>query len=186
MGAVLRGDAGCHTVINFGAMYAAPDQSIAEAFPQVEVYAVDRSDNIRAMNAAEFGAPNLHMVADDIINFIKATDVTGGCLVHNRTAMFLMPAMVERVYRTCADAGIRHIVGLEWGGYSHELGRYYDFADRNADSAVLRNAFYAHNYEALLSHAGFTVTTAALHRLPMRKPHQRDAHLFVFRAMAAG
>ena len=91
--------------------------------------------------------------------------------------MFLYPGSVAKLYEAARAAGIKHILAIEWTGYSHELEQVFLFTEKPQESAVLRNGFYVHDYPNILKRSGYIPTVAAIQKLPMRKPFQQDAHL---------
>jgi hypothetical protein len=181
---ILRSDPACKSVVDFGALYAKPDADIAKAFPHVNVFAVDRSQNIKRMNEEAFpDIPNLVCAATDILTFMRDQDLRGGLLIHALTGICLLPEMMRKLYRQCAASGIKHVVVIELTGYSHQLRQFYDY---NGSSAVLRHGMISHNYPAMLQAAGYDVRAAELIPCPMPKPIQRDAHLICIHARLAG
>lgn len=178
---ILRSDRDCKSVVDFGALYAKPDADIAKAFPDVMVYAVDRSATIKRMNEEAFpNIPNLVFAATDILTFMRDQHLRGGLLVHALTGICLLPKMIERLYAQCAASGIKHIVLIELTGYSHELKCFYEF--NGLPSAVFRQGMILHDYPNMLAAAEYKVESAELIPCPMPKPMQKDAHLVVIHA----
>jgi hypothetical protein len=173
----------CTDCVDFGALYALPDSMLAAEFPSVQFHAVDRSAEIKRLNEEEFGRTNLHFVAKDIFDFLEGQQFRSGLLVHSKVLMFLYPAFTARLYAAAKASGCRHVLCVEWAGYSHETGRFYHFdAARPLPSVLLRPPFFCHNYPWFARAAGYRIQAMQLYRSPMTKPHHRDAHLLVMRA----
>ena len=182
---VLCGDPACRTMLDFGAFMATPDQIIADYFPDVNVIGLDRSTRVKFLNEQEFSAPNLHFVAEDIFSFIRANDLRGALMTHVRTTSLLYPAAVSLLYAEAARAGIKHIIGIEYSGYSRELHRFFPFEETLTPSAVLRDGMFIHDYPNIAEACGYSVRRIELKRVPMRKAKQQDMHALCFIASLA-
>lgn len=180
---VLRTDGRCGSVIDFGALYAKPAAEIANVFPTVQVYAVDRSERVRHLNESAFPRfSNLHFVASDIFKFMRHGNHHGGCFIHVRTGICMLPKAMEDIYALCARAGIRHIVLIELTGFSHQLRTFYEFGSERRPSAVMRQAMFIHDYPNMLKAAGYRIESADMIKSPMPKPMQQDTHLIAIHA----
>lgn len=180
---ILRKHRKCKAVVDFGTLYAKPDADIAREFPDVAVYGVDRSENIKKMNEDAFpDIPNLHFAAADILSFLKDRNEQVGLLVHALTGICLLPGALRSLYAQCANSRVQHMVLIEFAGYSHQLKRRFEFGDTLSPSVVYRQSMLLHDYPNMLRAAGYEIVEARLVKSPMPKPVQQDAHLLVLHA----
>ncbi|WP_417845237.1 hypothetical protein [Thalassospira povalilytica] len=170
-------------IVNFGAMYAFPESRLATRHPKAKFFSIDRSEKIKTLNQKEFDLDNLYFEAKDIFSFLEDFSGNIDILIHSKVLMFLYPGFASKLYKIAQEKGIKHILGIEFGGYSYESGSYFNF-DGNVekDSVVLRPPFFAHNYPKIAKDNGYSVVSSSLNICPMKKKHQKDAHLYVMRA----
>lgn len=170
-------------IVNFGAMYAYPESRLATRYPNSKFFSVDRSEEIKKLNEKEFDLENLWFEAKDIFSFLEDFSGHIDTLIHSKVLMFLYPEFTPKLYKMAKEKGIKHIVGVEFAGYSYESGSYFIF-DENVEkeSVVLRPPFFAHNYPKVAKDNGYSIVSSSLNICPMKKKHQKDAHLYVMRA----
>ena len=146
-------------VVNFGVSYAGADAKLAQKFPKVAFIGVDRSPLAKSLNEAEFDEPNLEFQAIDILKFIEKNKsrMSNSLLIHQRTATFLNPELLKKIYAKCYDAGCKSILCIEPIGYCHSINRFYEFSNNQQSSQVLRTPLMIHNYPNILISNGFSI-----------------------------
>lgn len=162
---LLGENGGIDAVANFGCFAGAIDQKLAREFPQVRFFGVDRGPFIKSRNEAQFAAPNLEYFAADFLDWLRDSAPVGdGLLLHSRTAIYVMPAMLEKIYRLAREKGYRHVLLAENFGIDRATATWPAFGTGFA-SYLLRNRILVHDYPQLLRRSGFA--PGAMRLIPM-------------------
>jgi hypothetical protein len=157
-------------LVNFGVCYAYIDSILALKYPDVQIIGIDRSKFTKLLNEGDFSPKkNMQFVADDVMTFLANKDFENGVFFHTRTCCLLPKSFIELLYKEVAKAGFSQIVCIEQVGISRQTGVPYKFSNNDQPSVAFRWGMYIHNYPALLTKAGYTVTRAEL--LKTDHPH---------------
>lgn len=153
----IRHEPSTKALVDFGVMCGLPNWRMAERFPLIEHFGIDRQPLIQELNTQNYQRENLHFEAGDIFDFLQERKhlLKGGTLFHARTATVCYPSVIRDLYNQCRHAGIKQIVVIEFCGLSKESLEFTDF--RGAKSVALRSNMFIHPYESMLADAGYQI-----------------------------
>lgn len=150
------------TVANFGCFCASNEQILSSEFPGVQFHGIDRAPLIKSLNDEHFKTSNTTYYVDDMLHWLEHTSpVKNGMLVHMRTAVYALPAFLEKLYRLARSKGYRHVLLLENVGFDRNTLTYPVF-DTGFQSFMLRNWILVHDYPAILKRCGYYVGEQSL------------------------
>lgn len=147
------------SVMNFGAFFANVDATLALLFPETRFLAVDRGAEFVRLNRSVFCGKNLEFIDADIEAALERRPTV---LVHCKTACYLYPHKLERVYRMAASYGVRTIIGVENTGFCFGIEDFYRFSTEPKPSVFYKTAMFVHNYPAMLKSAGFEISSGEI------------------------
>lgn len=149
-------------VANFGCFCASNEQILSNEFPGVQFHGIDRAPLIKSLNNEHFKTSNTTYYADDMLHWLEHTSpVNNGMLVHMRTAVYCLPAFLEKLYRLARSKGYRHALLLENVGFDRNTLTYPEF-DMGFQSFMLRNWILVHDYPTLLKRCGYEISEQTL------------------------
>ena len=142
---------------NFGVMCALPDYEAALQKPDVQFIGVDRQHATAEHNKTAFSAPNLHFMAGEIEDALNNVDAKARrALFHGRTGTLCYPEKLRRIYKLCADKGVKRIGLFENAALSHASYCFMNM-DEIPDLVIYKSDQFIHNYPKFLSDAGYRV-----------------------------
>jgi hypothetical protein len=156
---LITADPAIGQVIDFGVLCGHPNHCLALKFPHIDFVGIDRQDLIKRLNDEAFQAPNLRFVAGDILEQLPRTATGKGSsvLFHARTACLCYPEFLRKLYKQCADLGIKYIIMYEGLSLSKHYLRFFDYEDFPQEAFGVRGIMFAHNYPSYLRDAGYEV-----------------------------
>lgn len=162
VGQAIQQEPNTKALVDFGVMCGFPNWQMADRFPLIQHFGIDRQPIIEKLNTEHYPRENLQFEAGDIFDFLRKNKSTleGGTLFHARTATVCYPAVVQDLYHECRNAGIKQIVVIEFSGLSKETLEFTDF--RGAQSVALRSNMFIHPYETMLTNAGFRINSTKM------------------------
>jgi hypothetical protein len=145
--------------VELGAMCGEPLFRIAQDHPGISFFGVDRQRNVKDLNDAAYRLPNLTFVADDIFAFLHDVPeaAADAMLFHVRTAPFLYPAFLQKLYAECRAAGFRYVALLEVYTISYSQRMFRTFDEMPELAEIRGGGLIHHNYPRALANAGFRV-----------------------------
>ena len=177
---LFKSNSGIRLILNFGVCYVHIDNELADRFPQITFWGIDRSKLMKVFNEMTFGKKeNVTYLAGDIFDLLESKRFDSGVFFHARTLCLLPKVFIERLYRKVFDAGFEYIVGIEQVGISRETGQFYQFSQDDKPSVLFRGRMYIHNYPGLANGCGFKLDYAEL--VKTNHPH-KDFRLLSFTA----
>ena len=141
---------------NFGVSYAYTDSILAQRFPHIKFYGIERTDAAKIYNERFFSdIENLEILSGDVFDLFSKQRFENGVFFHSRTLLLLPKDFIRKLYSAVKSAGFTYIFGTEQYGVSRQTYQSYDFSFDAKDSVVYRDFMYIHNYPHLLAEAGF-------------------------------
>lgn len=159
---LLSGELEIDAVANFGCFCASSEHILAQEFPGTRFHGIDRSPQVRELNEQHFKAPNISYHADNMLSWLEhSPTVKNGLLVHMRTAVYCLPAYLERLYPLARRKGYRQILLLENVGFDRNSLAFPRFGT-GFEPFILRNWILVHDYPSILERCGYTIHEQAL------------------------
>lgn len=151
-------------IINIGTFCGIPDFNLASLYDDAHIVGYDRNSQSVAMNREKFIRSNLRFASGDLrvcLSELRSA-ANGGALalIHVRTCTEMTSEAVRQVYSIAYDSGVEWILGAEYLGGDPSRKSCYD---QNVTSGMrpLTIQTVNHNYERLLSGAGYQLVSLA-------------------------
>jgi len=154
----LLDDGQINCFFNFGCSYAYTDSILAEKYPNISFYGIERTDSAKMYNSRFFShLNNLHFLSGDIFSILEKSKYDGGIFFHSRTLLLLPSDFIRKLYKAVKAAGFKYIVGFEQYGLSRQTMKSFEFSYEFQDSVLYRNFMFIHNYPEILLTSGFSL-----------------------------